>query len=162
MVDVQTVSIAIASASVVAGVVYYALQIRHQTRVRQTDLVVRLYSLWTGGDFLEAMLKVANLDYEDYTDFLRKYGPLSSETPVNIAFFKVANYFDELGILLHKGLIDADMVSEFLMPSTLITWNKMKPAIEGFRKDTGRAFYHWFEYFYDETKKREPEPQSEA
>jgi len=43
MVDVQTVSIVIASASVVAGVVYYALQIRHQAKMRQTDFIVRLY-----------------------------------------------------------------------------------------------------------------------
>jgi hypothetical protein len=104
------------------------------------------------------MLKVANLEYEDYTDFLKKYGPLSSETPVNIAFFKVANYFDELGTLLHRGLIDADMVSEFLTPSTLQAWDKMKPAIEGFRKVTGRTFLRWFEYFYTEMKKREPKP----
>jgi hypothetical protein len=42
VVDVQTVSIAIASASVVAGIVYYSLQIRHQTKARQTGLVMRL------------------------------------------------------------------------------------------------------------------------
>jgi hypothetical protein len=37
MVDIlllQTISIAIASASVVAGVVYYALQLRHQIKLR--------------------------------------------------------------------------------------------------------------------------------
>jgi len=33
MVDIQTASITVASASVVAGVIYYALQIRHQNRV---------------------------------------------------------------------------------------------------------------------------------
>jgi len=49
VVDIQTVSIAIASASVVAGVVYYALQLRHQARTRQdvvkarqVDLLMRL------------------------------------------------------------------------------------------------------------------------
>jgi len=30
MVDIQTISIAIASAGVVAGIVYYAFQVRHQ------------------------------------------------------------------------------------------------------------------------------------
>jgi len=50
-VDVQTVSIAIASASVVVGVVYYALQLRHQAKARQdmvkarhADVFMRLYS----------------------------------------------------------------------------------------------------------------------
>jgi len=49
MVDIQTLSIAIASTSVVAGVVYYVLQIRHQTKLRQTDLVMsytRLTIVW--------------------------------------------------------------------------------------------------------------------
>jgi hypothetical protein len=45
MVDIQTVSIAIASASVVAGIVYYAFQVRHQTKIRRTDLLTRLYSI---------------------------------------------------------------------------------------------------------------------
>jgi len=38
----QTVSIAIASASVVAGVVYYALQLRHQTKMRKTSIRVHM------------------------------------------------------------------------------------------------------------------------
>jgi hypothetical protein len=50
VVDIQTVSIAIASASVVAGVVYYALQLRNQTKIRKTDLLVRLYSTMTSKD----------------------------------------------------------------------------------------------------------------
>lgn len=42
VVNVQTVTIAIASASAAAGIMYYSLQIRHQTKARQTDLVMRL------------------------------------------------------------------------------------------------------------------------
>jgi hypothetical protein len=37
MVDIQTVSIAIASAGVFLAAIYYILQIRHQTRIRQTS-----------------------------------------------------------------------------------------------------------------------------
>lgn len=40
MVDIQTVSIMLASASVIAGVVYYAFQVRHQTKIRQADLAI--------------------------------------------------------------------------------------------------------------------------
>jgi hypothetical protein len=45
MVDIQTVSIMLASASVIAGVVYYAFQVRHQTKIRETDLLRRLHSI---------------------------------------------------------------------------------------------------------------------
>jgi hypothetical protein len=42
VVDIQTVSIAIASASVVAGIVYYAFQLRHQSKIREMDAIVRM------------------------------------------------------------------------------------------------------------------------
>jgi hypothetical protein len=58
MVDVQTVSIAIASASVVAGVIYYALQIKHQAKTRHTDMIMRLYSHSGSKEMVEAMHKV--------------------------------------------------------------------------------------------------------
>ena len=61
MVDISTVSIVIASASVIAGVVYYALQLRHQIKQRQTDLLVRLFSMLMTKDFAEAWEKVLSL-----------------------------------------------------------------------------------------------------
>ena len=72
VIDIQTISIAIASASVVAGVIYYAFQIRHQTKIRKTDLVLRLYSTWESKEFSEATLKVWNLEFKDYDDFVKK------------------------------------------------------------------------------------------
>jgi hypothetical protein len=47
MVDVQTVSIAIASASIVIAVVYYILQIQHQKKMRQTDLIMRTQPMFS-------------------------------------------------------------------------------------------------------------------
>jgi len=160
VVDVQTVSIAIASASVVAGIVYYAFQVRHQTRLRETDLVVRLYSAFNTDDFLEAFLKVRNLEFVDYRDFVKKYGSPSLETPVNVAIFRIGNYYDQVGTLLHRGLVDADLVSDFLVLSTIGQWNKLKPIVEGFRKEAGGGqYYFWFEYLYNEMKKREQKLQ---
>ena len=72
MVDIQTVSIAIASASVVVGVVYYALQIRHQTRIRKTDLIIRLYSRLHSNEFDDAYPKIMSLEFRDYEDFAQE------------------------------------------------------------------------------------------
>ena len=41
-IDIQTVSIAIASASVTLAAFYYIWQIRHQSKIRQTDLVIKI------------------------------------------------------------------------------------------------------------------------
>jgi len=51
MVDIQTVSIAIASASVVAAGIYYVFHLRNQTRARHTELVMRLFSIFGSKEF---------------------------------------------------------------------------------------------------------------
>jgi hypothetical protein len=162
MLDIPSISAIVAATGVLVGVVLTVLELRHLLKQRQTDLVVGLYSVFTTGDFLEAILKVRNLEFRDYRDFVKKYGSVLSETPTNVAILKIANYFDAAGTLLHRGLIDVDLASELLISGTLDFWIKLKPVIEGFREETGSRYFSWFEYFYNEMKKREQKLQSKA
>jgi hypothetical protein len=156
MVDVQTVSIAIASASVVAGIVYYAFQVRHQTRLRETDLIMRVYSALSTKELEEAWYKVLNLGCKDYNDFVKKYGDIMSETPANVAFSIIAYFFEGIGVLLHKKLADIDLIDDLMSEQIIVTWEKMKPIVEGYRKQYGfKKDLQWFEYLYNEVKKRE-------
>jgi len=156
MVDVQTISIAIASAGVFAAAIYYILQLRHQSKLRQTDLVMRLYSTWQSKEFSEAALKVWNLEFKDYNDFVKKYGPWYSETEVYTAFRMVCNFFDGIGILLIRKLVDIEMVARLFTLSTKTTWEKVKPLVEGSRRHVyGPLVFEDFEYLYNEMKKRE-------
>jgi len=74
MVDISAVSIAIASAGVFIAAIYYIFQIRNQTRIRQTDLITRLYSLVISKEFLEAWEKVRDREIKNYSDYKEKYG----------------------------------------------------------------------------------------
>jgi hypothetical protein len=65
MVDIQTISIAIASAGVACAAIYYSLQIRHQTKLRQTDFTMRLYTSWVSKEMTEPWLKVWNLEFTE-------------------------------------------------------------------------------------------------
>ena len=58
MSEIQTISIAVASSGVFIAAIYYILQIRHQTRSRQTDLVMRLYATFSSNEFQDAWAKV--------------------------------------------------------------------------------------------------------
>ena len=78
MVDVQTISITVASAGVFAAAIYYILQIRHQSKVRQSDLIIRLYSFYNSEAYQKAVARVLALDYRDYDDFVKKYGSVPS------------------------------------------------------------------------------------
>jgi hypothetical protein len=54
MVEILDVSAVVAAAGVLIGIIYYVLDIRNQTRIRQTDFVIRLYSVVSSKEFLEA------------------------------------------------------------------------------------------------------------
>jgi len=156
-VDVQTVSIAVASASVTLAAFYYIWQIRHQTRIRKTDLLTRLVSTYGSREHTEALMRVLALEFRDYDDFVKKYGPIPSLNPDAVAFRMIAIFGEELGMLLRRGLIEPDMgISIF---SVGILWEKLKPIVEGVRKHFNEPrIFEDFEYLYNEMKKREPKP----
>jgi hypothetical protein len=163
VVDIQTVSIAIASGSVVLAAIYYIFQIRHQSKMRQTDLVVRLYSTWQSKELSDATLKVWNLEFKDYNDFVKKYGPFCSETEVYSAFRMVCNFFAGIGILLHVKLVGVEMVARLFGLPTITTWEKVQLIVEGARRalgsQLGHLFFEDFEYLYNEIKKYEQKLQ---
>jgi hypothetical protein len=162
MVDIvllQTVSIVIASAGVFAAAIYYIFQIRHQTKVRQTDLIMRLYSQVCTREFMDAYLKNINLKVKDYSEFVEKYGTLTSEGPEQSAFLMGSMFLEGIGVLLHRKLVDVEVIRELFPVETW--WKKSEPIIKDYRKQTGLvATFEWFEYLYNEVKKREQKLQS--
>jgi hypothetical protein len=160
-VDIQTISIAVASVSVALVAIYYVWEIRHQSKMRQTDVLWRIYSNFTSKEFVEAAMKIRSLEFEDYKDFVKKYGQFFSESSVSIALAIVANLYEGVGHLLHRQLISAELVYEFLPVNTM--WEKIKPIVEGTRQQYNMPdMAAWFEYLYNEMEKREQKLQSKA
>jgi hypothetical protein len=145
MVDIQTVSIAVASASVTMAAIYYIFQIRHQTRIRQTDLVIRLYSVVSSKEFLEAWEKFRDREFQSVSDYKEKYGFLE----VNQLFAVL----DEVGVLLRRKLIDTALVEDLFGDAV----KDVKEKVKEYSKDRPG-----FEYLYNEMKKREQKLQSKA
>lgn len=163
MVDIQTVSIVIASGSVVLAAIYYVLQLRHQARARQdmvktrqADLLMRLYSTWGSEDLQNAGWKVLELQFKDYDDFVKKYGSAGTGTPTNVAIFKVGWFFNGIGVLLQSNLADIELIDKLFGYMVIPIWEKLKPWIEGGRKQYNLPkSLEWFEYLYNEIKKKE-------
>lgn len=154
--DLTSVSALVAAASVVAGVIYFVFQFRQQTKIRQTDLVMRLYATFGGEDFQQAALKVMKLDYKDYNDYVKKYGPPGTEEPIPMALIRIMYFYEGVGILLRRKLVDIELVAQLFGPNIRWQWRKIKPLIESFRKlldAPGMA--NSFEYLYNQITKRE-------
>ncbi len=159
MVDIQTISIAVASASVTLAAIYYVWQVRHQTRIRHTDIITKLANdMATNQKFIEAFVDIFETQFKDYDDFVKKYGEPISRNQVPMSYMMMGNFFEQIGVLFKNGLIDATLVSD-LFPIRIV-WEKMKPLAVGMReKYDNPEFFVWFEYLYGAMKKREQKLQ---
>jgi hypothetical protein len=148
MVDVTEISAIIAAAGVLIGVAYYVLDMRHQMQVRQTDIIMRMYSNFGSREFQEDWWKVMNWEYKDFDDYGRQYGWAE--------VVEVGTFFEGIGILLKRKLVNIQLVDDLFTSPTKMAWEKMRPLAEDARKhwNTPDAF-EWFEYLYNEMKKRE-------
>jgi hypothetical protein len=64
---------------------------------------------------------------------------------------KISTYYEGVGFLLHRKLLDIDMATELFAEPVKQIWEKNESTFKEMHSD--RCF--WFEYLYNELKKRE-------
>jgi len=143
--DITSISAIVAAAGVIVGVVFTVLELRHLHTQRQTDLVMRLWQQSCGEENVKAWSRLAIAEYQDFNDFVKKYGHPFSENPVPIAFGMTARFFEGMGIAVHRKIVDIDLVRDFW--DVGMEWKKVKPIAEGLRKEFSiPEIFEWFEY----------------
>jgi len=160
--DIVSISSLVAAVGVVVGVILTVQELRNLRKQRQTDLLVRL-APWLNmncSEMQQAMVKIINLEFKDYDDFVKKYGPLASEKPEQMAMMTIGNYCETIGTLVRKGLVGIDLVREFWGHNLMLYWEKLKPVAEGAIKQYDQPWYGESEqsnaeYLYNELKKIE-------
>jgi hypothetical protein len=165
MVGITETSAIVTAVGVLVGVVYYLLEIRHQNRIRETDLEIRMNPIFniTATETQQAVLTVFGLEYTNYEDFVQKYGTILDNSPTTMSINTLGNYFEAVGYLLKRRLVDINYVWDCYGETGIQLWEKLKPIVEGSRKQFNMPRMWWpFEYFYNEMKKREQKLQSAA
>jgi hypothetical protein len=96
--------------------------------------------------------KVTAREDIDFDTYLKKFG-LSEAN-------EIGWFFEGVGVLLHKKLIDIALVDDLFSSPIKISWEKLKPIAEGERKLRNRPqIWEWWEYLYNEMQKREQKLQ---
>ncbi len=151
VVDITEISAIVAAAGVLVGVLFTYEQVRDLVRNRRTELVMSLYKDFSDKDFQSAWQKVMSSEYKDYHEYVEKYG--LDEV------WQVVMFFEGVETLLDMRLVNIDLVQHLISGPIVSTWEKMKPVIEGCRQKMNQPqFCEWFEYLYNEMKKREQRP----
>jgi hypothetical protein len=92
-------------------------------------MVMRLYATFGSAEFQKAYQEVLNLEFEDYADFRKRYPASNAEAAA--ARMTVYVFFEGVGVLVRRKLISMDLVDDLLSTNILVTWEKVKPIVEG-------------------------------
>ena len=105
---------------------------------------------------------VQNLDYDDYDDYLEKYG--SENNPD--AYFRLRSlgtYFEGVGVLVKRNLVDPNMVDDLMSGRILEYWESLGPVILESRERTGDyEILEQVEYLYGVIKSIQDKQRIEA
>jgi hypothetical protein len=151
--DIQTISVVIASASVIGSVVYYLIETKHERRLRQTESIIRLSPWFNIGakEIQEAINNVCSTEYIDYEDYLAKYTGKPEQTALKL----LGNYFEGVGLLVYMKLVEREIVFNFWGDVAESVWDDNEELINGMRKDIGTPFtFQYWEFLVKEIKKR--------
>lgn len=164
MIELSVIRDLVAIFGVIAGLSYYVMVVRNNQRTqrqqletRQAQLFMNLYETWSTPGFRKRSNWVNQvLEYEDSEDFHSKYGAVA-DPDAFADWASVAAYYEGIGVLIRKGLINIDLVYELLRNSISITWEKMGPEfLDSRARGTGHpTLFSNFEFLYNEIKKRE-------
>ncbi len=102
VVDVTEISTVVAAVSVVIGVIFTILELRHMTRTRQTDLIMRMYESMAKKDVWEMLMRVGGSKFTSFEQYAKEYGLTDAA--------EVLTIFEGVGILLEQKLIDIRLV----------------------------------------------------
>ena len=136
----QTIGVSIAAASVVVGVVNSILMSRREERRRQieledrrADLFMRLYQRTITEEANRSWSELMRMEWEDYDDFDRRYGPNSPDAAVRL--HTTWQQWNGIGLLLMEGLISREMAYRLGGGyRAVLLWLKWRPIIQEMRE----------------------------
>lgn len=141
MFDVSAIATVVATASVVVGVIFTVLELRHMTRTRQTDLIMRMYENVSSREATELLFRVGASKFTSFEDYAKKYGLTDAAEAIGI--------FERVGLLLEQNLIDIRIVDRFFGGMVATMWEKLGPVVLGMRNGLRQPYLGMhFEYLY--------------
>jgi len=123
---------------------------------RQRELFMQLYDSFASSDFQKSWSDVIyNWQWESTEDFLKKYGP-GSNLAAWASATSVSLYFEGIGVLVKKKMININLVGELMSTTVKWFWEKTARVTRDYRQMTSNQhLFENFEYLYAEIDRRE-------
>jgi len=126
----QTIGILLTAITVSIAAIYYTLTLRYtrrnqdlQLETRQAQLFMQVYDRWQDPQYWSYWADIQSKDWEDYDSHQEKYGRSNNLD----AWTKSATlfaFYEGLGVLVKRGLIDPHLVDDLLGGTVVRYWEK--------------------------------------
>jgi hypothetical protein len=136
MVDASLVLDAIVAVSIAAGAAFAVVELRGIGRDRRTSLVIDMMFHVSSTDFAQHWTKIMSTEFSTADEVQEKCSLTSLEV--------VADFFEGVGLLVRRGLVDESLVFDALPVHH--AWAKMKPWCISLRGKYDATMYEHFEY----------------
>lgn len=138
--------------AVASAIFYYVFISRNTIKNRKAQLFMQLYDHFHKTEFMKQNIYIMNLEWKDFDDYWKKYGAVANPETSSV-IHSVGNYFEGVGLLVKRRLIDIDLVDELMTGLVTRYWEKMGPIIVEQRVlFNWPEAYEWTEYLYNEIK----------
>jgi hypothetical protein len=145
---ITSISVFLAASGVIFAIVYYFFDLRNRRKVRKSDTFMRLFTHLNNEEFHKADMLLQYAEFSDYADFQKRYGPFSDQQPIHRAIRMVSFYFEAIGMLMYRKLVDEQMVWDVF--TIKHRWEKVESLVKQLRKELNDPRYmEWFEYLYN-------------
>ena len=95
-------------------------------------------------------LELNMLEFSDYDDFIAKFGMGANPEIFSQLYYQMM-YYEGLGLLVKRGLIDIRMVEDFMSGVIISFWGKYGPVFLEYReKRKHPTWAEWTEYLYNQ------------
>jgi len=143
----------------VVGVVIALQQLRDIKQTRETELETRqaqlfmnIYDKWSNLEINRTRRVLEKWEWNNYDDWNEKYGAETNPEAYSQYVF-IASWFEGIGVLIKRKLIDPTMVDDLMSLVSLWGWEKFGPIVREYRVRKNRPqYFEFWEYLYNEIR----------
>lgn len=148
LVDAQTLTTMFGGIGIGVAAIYYIITLRNNNVNRQAQLFMSIYKDYTSEWILNNYVEVLRYEFSDYQDFKKKY---YGNREAMVKIYSILDWFDGMGELVKKRLIDDSLVVDVLGGSVLYQWYKWRDVVEGMVVDGSNnpSFWSGLRYLAD-------------
>ena len=142
MITIVEAAAVLSSVAGSAAALFIMIQLKHMDKHKDLEISFKLFE-WAETDRLRKAFRWVEKDF--HFENLDK-ADVEEDFEVSDYTYQVEAFFEEVGFLVDKNLVDIDVIVDRLGFHIISNWKKLKPWIEAIRKERDdRTFGEHFE-----------------